>query len=73
MINEHIAEVCIEFVKEEDILDSSNKNTHNIICGVMCNKGEILGSEIKTGTVVPVNYFSAYSIIRKLAEFINEI
>jgi len=39
----------------------------------MCNKGEILGSKIKTGTVVPVNYFSAYSIIRKLAEFINEI
>ncbi len=72
IIQKQVPNIEASFVDEESLPAISQKNTNNIICGLICDKGEILGFQIATGTQVPVKYFSAYARMRKLAEHVND-
>lgn len=73
IITQEVPEISVSFVDEKSLSSDSQKNTSNIICGIICEKGKILGFPIHDGVPVPVEYFSVYARIRKLAEHINDL
>lgn len=73
IIKEQISKIQVLFVDEKSLSSDSQKSTSNIICGIICEKGEIIGLRIGGGTTVPAKHFSAYARMRKLAEHINDL
>jgi hypothetical protein len=73
IIKEQVPKIQVSLVAEESLSSGSQKNTSNIICGIICEKGEILALQVGDGFQVPVKHFSTYARIRKLAEHINDL
>jgi len=73
LIKEQVPQIQVVFVDEKSLSSDSQKSTSNIICGIICEKGEILGLQICVGSPVPAKHFSAYARMRILAEHINDL
>lgn len=73
IIKEQIPKIQVEFIDENLISSESQTNTSNIIGGIICEKGEILGLRIGDGAPFPAKQFSTYMRMRKLADHINDL
>jgi hypothetical protein len=73
IIMEEVPEISVSFVDEKSLSCDLQGNTSNVICGIICEKGEILGFQIVDGASVPVKHFSTYARMRKLAEYVNDL